>query len=132
MHGRTALRMLAGGRPEGAPASADTWTVGPEARWFASSRGPVVSLERRGVLRRVFEALVARRFAAPGAGTTADALLAAGWPGEKLQHEAGLRRARMAIAELRALGLRDLLLTRDDGYLLDPSVPLARDERARP
>ena len=83
-------------------------------------------------MRRILDALVDRRLTAPGTTLTADALVALGWPDEKIQYEAGLRRARMAIVGLRNLGLRDLLLTRDDGYLLDPSVPLARSDRDRP
>lgn len=131
MHMRTALRMLADRGPA-EPTQLGTWKVGPESRWLATPQGAALSLGRRGAVRRVLEALVVRRLAAPGAGTTADALVEAGWPGEKIQHEAGLYRVRTAIAELRALGLRDLLLTRDDGYLLDPVVPLARAERAGP
>jgi hypothetical protein len=51
-----------------------------------------------------------------------DALLEAGWPGERVLAEAGATRVRVAIATLRSLGLGDVLQTRDDGYLLDPDV----------
>lgn len=133
MHVRTALRMLAGPRDRSpASATAGAWTVGPEARWFAAPGDPTVSLGRRGAARRILMALVTRRLVMPGAAMTADALIEVGWPGEKVMYEAGLRRARMAIVELRSLGLRDLLRTRDDGYLLDPGVPLTLAERDKP
>jgi hypothetical protein len=32
------------------------------------------------------------------------------------------------LAQLRKLGLRDVLKTRDDGYLLDPECPVRRAE----
>ena len=40
--------------------------------------------------------------------------------------EAGTERVYTAVATLRRLGLRKLLLQRDDGYLLDPEVELVR------
>jgi hypothetical protein len=36
--------------------------------------------------------------------------------------EAAQTRVRVAVATLRKLGLRGLLVTRDDGYVLDPAV----------
>jgi hypothetical protein len=40
--------------------------------------------------------------------------------------EAGFARVRNALATLRKMGLRDVLVTRDDGYLLDPAVAVRR------
>jgi hypothetical protein len=57
-----------------------------------------------------------------------DELLEAGWPGERVGPEAGFARVRNALSTLRKMGLRDVLLTRDDGYLLDPAVPIRRRE----
>jgi hypothetical protein len=52
------------------------------------------------------------------------ALAEAGWPGERILVEAAATRVRVAIATLRKLGLREVLLTRDEGYLIDPEVDL--------
>ena len=39
-------------------------------------------------------------------------------------------RVRVAVSTLRKLGLRDLVLTSDAGYLLDPKCPMTRvDDR---
>ncbi|MEM6991151.1 MAG: hypothetical protein AAF721_11655 [Myxococcota bacterium] len=39
---------------------------------------------------------------------------------------AGANRVYVALTTLRKLGLRDYLLSQDDGYLLDPAMPIAR------
>lgn len=49
-------------------------------------------------------------------------LVAEGWPGQRIQPDAAVNRLRGILFRLRALGLRDILRTREDGYLLDPVV----------
>jgi DNA-binding SARP family transcriptional activator len=71
-------------------------------------------------------ALVAHREADPGSPLTRDQLFAAGWPGERAQPEAAAQRVHTAIWTLRTLGLRDVLIGRDDGYLLDPELVIER------
>ena len=51
-----------------------------------------------------------------------DALQSAGWPGERMHPEAASNRVYVAITTLRKLGLKPVLVRRDDGYLLDPEV----------
>jgi len=55
-----------------------------------------------------------------------EGLLEKGWPGERVHPEAGADRVYMALSTLRKLGLREVLVSRDDGYLLDPRVPVTR------
>jgi hypothetical protein len=55
---------------------------------------------------------------------TLDALFEAGWPGEHIVQTAAHRRVYTAIGTLRDLGLRDVLIRRDDGYLLAPDTRL--------
>jgi hypothetical protein len=43
-----------------------------------------------------------------------------------MRFAAGEQRVRTAIWTLRKLGLGEWLVTRDDGYLLDPAVRLVR------
>ena len=100
--------------------------MGPDSRWVRPPGGQALDLTRRGSLRRVLEALVTRRIESPGVAWSANALLEAGWPGDRVQHEPGMMRVYSVIRRLRALGLGDALLTRDDGYLIDPAVPIAR------
>ncbi len=102
--------------------------IAPDGRWFRAADGTQADLSRRRPLRLALLLLVARRLAAPGTGLSWQELLSAGWPGERVQAEAGFSRVRNALSQLRKLGLKDALLTRDDGYLLDPEVPLRHAE----
>jgi hypothetical protein len=112
----------------GAVANAGGWVVGAGARWLRAPGGERVSLARSGAMRRVLDALVESRLRAPGAPWTADALFAIGWPGERARHESSLLRVYTTIRRLRRLGLEGALLTRDDGYLLDPHAAFSRDD----
>ena len=69
-------------------------------------------------------ALVHERRTNPGQPVSAEALIAAGWPDERMAHEAGMNRLKVALATARKLGLRELLVRQDGGYLLDPGVDL--------
>lgn len=102
------------------PSSA--FVVGPEGRSLRAPGAEPVNLGRRGALRRVLLALAETRLSSPGAALSVDTLLEAGWPGEKMGYEAGVARVYTTIQRLRGLGLQAILLTRDDGYLLDASV----------
>ncbi|MGH7330022.1 MAG: hypothetical protein ACREJX_16880, partial [Polyangiaceae bacterium] len=102
------------------------WQIGSDARWIESPSGERTSLVRHGSARRVLDALVTNRLAAAGTALTPEALLAAGWPGERVRWESGLLRVYTAVRRLRALGLYDVLVTRDDGYLFAPDVALVR------
>lgn len=126
-------RTLAGLRLRGAnltvtttKAPALSLVVDREARGFSlvgDQRGDAaVDLSRRHALRLLLRALVEKQRAEPNSALSADDLLAIGWPGEKVLATAGNTRVRVAIATLRRLGLAQILITRDDGYLLDPKA----------
>jgi tetratricopeptide (TPR) repeat protein len=100
--------------------------VPSDGRVVALPDGSEIDLTRRAAPRRVLLALAVAREDHAGAVVSPDALIAAGWPGERLRADAGVKRLRTAIWTLRKLGLEAVLLTRDDGYLLDPRVPLRR------
>lgn len=91
--------------------------VGRDGRWFETSEGKRVDLSRRRALRLVFAALATSKKA-----LAIDELLGLGWPGETVTTDAGHTRVYTAIATLRRMGLRDVLLRRDDGYLISPHV----------
>ena len=131
-------RTAAAARPPEAPPTLQTalmagqWVVGPEARWVRPPRGEAIDLARHGSLRRVLDALVTLRLEEQGVAWSASALLEAGWPGERVRHESGMLRVYSVIRRLRALGLGSALVTRDDGYLIDPEVAVTRAEGAAP
>ena len=62
------------------------------------------------------------RLESPSTPLTVDDLLAAGWPGERVLRDAGASRVYVALGTLRKLGLRDVIISRDGGYYLDPRV----------
>ena len=100
--------------------------VGVDARWLRLPSRQRVELPRQRAMRLILLALVRERLARPGHALSWEQLLAHGWPGERMLHDAGYVRVRVALSKLRALGLRELLCSRDDGYLLreDASVIL--------
>ena len=108
-------------RSDEATHAAAAWLVGPEARWIRPPGSEPLDLTRHGSLRRVLE---------PSIAMSAIDLLAAGWPDERVRHESGMLRVYSAVRRLRALGLGSALVTRDDGYLLDPSLVFERGESA--
>lgn len=93
-----------------------------DMRWFEVPGSARVSLQRRGPVRLLFRTLVEQHRRAPGRASSLSDLLNAGWPGQRVTHASGAARVYVALATLRRLGLRPLLQTRDDGYLLDPSL----------
>lgn len=104
----------------GAPAL----SVADDGREARLPDGTLVDLRRRAAPRRILRALADARRDSPGDSLDRDALIAAGWPGERMLPAAADKRLRTAIWTLRKDGFGELLLTRDDGYLLDPAVPI--------
>src|SRR5262249_44994451 len=96
--------------------------------WFVAGDAKRVDLSRRGSLKRIFAALLHAQVRTPDVAVGHQTLLGHGWPNERLIADAASKRLRVAIAPLRSLGLRSLLLTRDDGYLLDPAARVRVEE----
>ena len=76
--------------------------------------------------RRVLWALAEARTKEAGHPLDVDAVLHAAWPGERVAASAGTVRVQNAIKSLRRRGLRDILVTDEGGFLLDPRVTLLR------
>jgi hypothetical protein len=83
-----------------------------------------VSLEKRKPARLLLLRLIEEHTKNPRHPLSVDDLLAAGWPGERVLRDAGASRVYVALGTLRKLGLRDVILSRDGGYLLDPDVKI--------
>jgi hypothetical protein len=111
--------MAADGQAHATPraSSAPSLKVARDGTWFATEE-EAVDLRTRFALARVLRALVTSRLASPEATVTLDALVDAGWPGEKLLADSGSNRVYVAIATLRRLGLRDIIERREGGYRL--------------
>ena len=107
------------------PTSADTLVIDRDRRWIRiPGRVRWVRFGRQAVLWRLLLELSATRQKAPGQPIAANDLIAAGWPGQTVIPTAAQNRLHVAVNALRKLGLRDLIVTRDEGYLLTPSVSL--------
>jgi hypothetical protein len=104
--------------------------VGAGGRWFRAPTSDPVSLERRRPLARILEHLAHARQTRPGVAVSWEELQKAAWPGDKMLAADGAHRVRVAVSTLRKLGLRAVLLTDGDGYLLDATRPIARLEDA--
>lgn len=104
--------------------------VGAEGRWFDAGGDEPMQLGRRGALRLILAHLTAARIATPGRGVSLDEVFAAGWPGERIQPESAAARVYTAVQRLRGMGLAGALITRDDGYLLDPALDVRWAEPA--
>lgn len=136
-HVRTALRILARLAPEtareGSPSDAPrpsprpdpggALVVSPDGRWCRLPDGREVSFRRGRALRLMLARLVAERLGMPGRALPLAALFESGWPGEKATGDARENRVYVGLSRLRKLGFAGLILSRDDGFLLDPAVP---------
>ncbi|MCC7541778.1 MAG: tetratricopeptide repeat protein, partial [Deltaproteobacteria bacterium] len=122
---RFAARLLSRALGEGA------LVVAADTSWFRVPGGAPVSLETRKPLRFIVAALIERRLAQPGAALSTEALFAAGWPGERALPQASANRVKVALSSLRTMGLRAMLLHGEDGYSLDPAVPVTMEAPAQ-
>ncbi|AKF04186.1 hypothetical protein [Sandaracinus amylolyticus] len=104
-------------------------TIDEDASSFVLDGGARVDLARRASLRRILVHLAAEH--ARGGTASAAALIAIGWPGEKMSPESGAERVYTAIATLRRLGLASVLARRDGGYALDPAVVVVAPDAVR-
>ena len=104
----------------------DGLVIAANGGYFRAPSCEPVDLSRRRALRSILTALATKREEAPGEALELHDLIGAGWPGERLLVDSGAARVYTAIATLRRMGLKPYLLRRDDGYLLDPSIPLQR------
>ena len=110
-------------------APAPALVVSNDGGWFQSAGRRVTRLARRPALRHIVRVLVEARRDRPNVALTAADLINAGWPG--LAPEAGTARLYFTIYVLREKGLRGLLISREDGYLLDADAAIAIESTPR-
>jgi hypothetical protein len=84
--------------------------------------GDPTSLAARPLLARLLWLLTQRTL--EGRKTPSEDLVAAGWPDERLPRRTGKARLYVALAELRKLGLRDVLESHAEGYVLRADIEL--------
>ncbi len=106
------------------PTNAPPLRVQLDGAWFEAPGAERTSLGRRRTLRRLLATMAHERLHRPGTTMTVDALVEAGWPGQKILPRAAANRVYVAIATLRRMGLANTLITDGQGYMLDPSIPI--------
>ena len=101
-------------------------TIDRDGYWFVTSGGERVDIRRRGPARLLLLAMADRHAQEPGHAFDLDELFEIGWPGQAIPIDAAYKRVYAAIGTLRRLGLDDILVTTDEGYLIAPTVTVAR------
>lgn len=84
--------------------------------------GQSVVLTQRPLLARLLWRMAQR--AVEGRSTSSEELVAAGWPDERLPGRIGKGRLYVALADLRKLGLREVITSHADGYTLAAQVEI--------
>jgi hypothetical protein len=107
-------------------------SVDRRGRRFHLTGTAPVCLRRRRKLQPLLAALVAQRLSRPGIPIPVEALIACGWPDERVLPRAARARLHVAISSLRQMGLGPLLRHDRGGYLLDPAAPLDVVEEGPP
>ncbi|MCB9595395.1 MAG: hypothetical protein H6719_21930 [Sandaracinaceae bacterium] len=105
--------------------SGDALRVDPSGAWFEPPGGERVDCRRRQALRRILVRLARQRVQQPSAPIHADALIAAGWPDERMSAASAQNRLYVTINRLRQLGLAEHLQLVEGGYRLDPDLAIA-------
>ena len=106
--------------PEG---TSDGWALAADGSTFRGEDGREAVIPARSPLRRILGFLVAR-WREGGSPCTVYELGEVGWPGEQPIPEAIANRVYVAIATLRKLGLRSLIVRSDAGYSIDKRRPV--------
>jgi hypothetical protein len=96
--------------------------IGLDARWFRVEGREPVSLFKGRAARLILARLARLRLSSPGAALPLEALFEAGWPGERIAPKAAANRVYVTLSKLKSLGLRGLIQSRDDGFLIDPAA----------
>jgi hypothetical protein len=104
------------------PEVARALVVSRHGTFFRLGDAPLVMVTQRGPLGRLLVALAQERLAKPGRVVPDGTLTERTWPGERLVPSAQKNRLHVAIATLRKLGLRGVLLRRGEGYFLANDV----------
>ena len=98
-----------------------TWVVAASGQWFRAG-ATKHSLARRKTLARLLSVMVEAWRDQRGTRLSVADLLVATWPEQRFEGSAGSNRVYVALAALRKLGLRDIVVRTDGGYMIDPNA----------
>ena len=84
--------------------------------------GERVVLEKTPILARLLDAIARAKVDTADGVCTLDRFLEAGWPGERVLHDAAMNRVYQAISRIRRACGADIVQAVEGGYRLDPSL----------
>jgi hypothetical protein len=96
-----------------------------DGAWFQLAGTASVAWVRRTVRRRLLVALVRARLDTPARPVTADQLIRAGWPDERILPRAARNRLHVALHRLRRSGLAAVVRRTADGWLLSTDLAIS-------
>jgi hypothetical protein len=105
-----------------------TLTIGEHARWVITPDGDRIEFRRQRALRSILLRLAEERMNAPGHAVRLADLVRSAWPAEKILPRAARNRVYVSVSKLRKLGLRDSIVSTDEGWLLDPDLVVQREQ----
>lgn len=109
--------------PSMRPRAEHALVVSRDGRWARLPDGREVVFQRARALRLMLLRLFEERLERPGHALNVRELFASGWPGERVAEGAAENRVYVGLSRLRKMGLHSLIVSRDDGFLLDPELP---------
>ena len=99
------------------------WMYEAQSAVLTAPSGKQIELSSRPLLARLVFELAVARSEMPGIAVSRDDLIRTLWPGDLGSVAAKANRLWVAVSTLRKLGLTDLLVRSEAGYLFDPSIP---------
>lgn len=91
-------------------------------RKFQVDQGPVQDISRRQALRKILVYLAEQQKTSEQVSISVHEVIEAGWPDEKILHDAAMTRVYTTMNRMRAMGLDDIIITLDDGYAFAPNI----------
>lgn len=103
----------------------DGLVLAGDGAWFRVGEGPRFQLADRPIFRGILMCLARERIDHPGHTVPRESLFEAGWPGDRSQPSSMTIRLRVAMTNLRKLGLGGAARASRGGFLLDPNLPVS-------
>jgi hypothetical protein len=101
-----------------------TMVIGEDCRWFQIEGKEVVSLQRRLAMRKLLSALIAASEAGRKEPLSVEEMFEIGWPEQRASSDSAAGRVYTTVRLLRAMGLRDVILSDAGGYIINPNLAI--------
>ncbi len=107
-------------------ASPNQYVMASDGRWFRTPGGKLVSVESRPTLHSILKLFVERRVTHPGQPTPVRDVFELVWVGQRIDPNSARSRVYSSLWLLRDLGLRDVIVKREGGYMLAPELTVVQ------